>query len=156
MPVSHKKQSSFQDTANSALIQPSDWNDAHNAPPVTVSICNNIVWTNMPLAESYLGGNAASIFGADLTHADQYRLCGYVSTQGVADAKLHVEYSTNGTTWNDLDTAGMTISLFGVGWKNTGWLTIVPGGRADVLLRVRGAGGNGTADPRFSLLFAYR
>jgi hypothetical protein len=71
-----------------------------------------------------------------------------VATQGVAAGVVHLEASTDGTNFADLDAAGTTMSLYGVGGKDTGWKDLQAAYRADnITIRMMESGGDGTADP---------
>jgi hypothetical protein len=119
------------------------------------STCGNAdlttVWPNMPNAQTEFFGATAMRTKFDLTNSTQARLLVNVGpTAGSAGSTLAVQYSTNQTTWLDLVTGGLSVPITAANTLQVSNFTnLVAGAKADVFLRVVGAGGNGTVDPRF-------
>jgi hypothetical protein len=119
------------------------------------STCGNAdlttIWPNMPNALTEFFGATSMRTKFDLTNATQARFLVNVGpTAGSAGSTLSVQWSTNQTTWNDLVTGGLSVPITGANTLQVSALgNIVAGAKADVFLRVVGAGGNGTVDPRF-------
>lgn len=152
--IKHKFTSAKADGADATLVQPSDWNDSHDAPPFCypfLADASAAAWTNMPAAADNFRGVTHQKIPVDLTHATEARLVAYLDTVASAvGAKLFVEYSTIAapTTWVATGievTLGSTANAFYRG----AWTTIPAGALADVNLRLRGSGGDGGIDPNF-------
>lgn len=106
-----------------------------------------VTWTNMPAADTELLGAARWRTLADLSGVERVRLSVFVSTAGAAGARLYVAYSTDGgSSWSALTPM---VAIDTAGLKDSGWGYIPDGAQAEVILTVRGAGGNGTASPVF-------
>ena len=116
------------------------------------STCGNAdlttIWPNMPNAQTEFFGSTSMRTKYDLTNSTQARLLVNVGpTAGQAGATLAVQYSTDQATWNNL---GTSVSIATANSLQVSAFAAVPAGaKADVFLRVVGAGGNGTIDPRF-------
>ena len=105
----------------------------------------NLAWTNMPAAETELAGVVHRRCRVDLTDCDRCRLTARVSTQGAAGSVLKAQYATaDAGPWTDL-TIG--VSLAAVDTAAGAWGDVPAGAKGDVIVRVVGVGGNGTADP---------
>lgn len=110
-------------------------------------------WTDMPSAVTEFLGSTAGRIKYDLTPFSQARLVvRMAAVAGAAGSELRVQYSTDDSTYtNYLD--GSTGPSTVITTNNTtfagAWVTIVAAARADVFLRVVGAGGDGVADPVF-------
>lgn len=112
-------------------------------------------WTNMPAAATEFRGVSLHRRKIDLTNATQARLGASVDQTGHTTAKLYLEYSTDNVTFAALGTSEVGVDISSVGDKvSAAWVDLAAGAKADVWLRVVGSGGNGTADPRFGLLYA--
>lgn len=149
MGIRHKFTSSKPEGADSSVVRPSNWNDDHNFPPLVVPLVNaSVTWTNMPNAATEFTGLPRTKY--DLTHSDQVRLVVCVGVATAAAATLKIQYSTDQAAWSDLtSTLG---SLNSTGAKAGAWENVPAGAKADVFLRVQGAGGDGTLDPQFRLI----
>ena len=108
-------------------------------------------WTNMPTAETDLFGIANLYYSkVDLTNATQSRIVVRIAVAPVANAKIKVKYSTDGSTWYDLCLVTMSATANNT---NVGiWTNIPAGAKADVFIKVVGIDGNGTTDPSFGLI----
>lgn len=118
-------------------------------PRVITMFGTGAVWTNMPAVLAELFGSTALRTLVDLSRYKEVRLVASVSAAGAANSELRAQYSTDGVTWSYLD--GGTSPSIGIGGttgvKNSSWVSIVPGARRDVYLRVVGINGNFVADP---------
>jgi len=117
-------------------------------------------WTNMPAAETELFGNTLGRKVINLEGAVQYRIMINQSVAGFAGADLNLEYSTNGTTFLDADTAGAgeVDCGTGTGVKIGSWTNLVSGAKTAVWIRLVGKQGDGVVDPGFrqiSVQFKY-
>jgi hypothetical protein len=85
----------------------------------------------------------------DLTGFTQFRITCRVATQGTANSDIRVQYSTDDSSFANLDgSGGPEIALFGAGQKDTGWVALAAGAIGDNRwLRVMGKDGDGAADP---------
>lgn len=120
-----------------------------------VNPTTNLVWTDMPSAVTEFAGNTYLRKKLDLTDFTEFRLCSTQVNAGVSGAKLRLEYSTDQSTWNNLEDTTTTgdIDAYLPGIARAGlYRPIVAAARADVYLRVVGYGGNGTADPSWRML----
>ncbi len=116
--------------------------------PMVVKMFDTLTMTNSPSSAREILNSATYRLLIDLAGFTQYRCTMRVATQGVAAGVVHLEGSTDGTNFADLDAAGTTLSVYGVGPKDTGWLTLAAGYRANnVTLRMMESGGDGAADP---------
>lgn len=114
----------------------------------------NLTLTNSPSAERFiLNVPGRAIRGVTLDSHTQVRLHGYVITQGTASTVLTVVYksgahSTTLGSFSDLANSGeLTISLFGTGQKDSGWVTLPAGATGDIWIGLTERGGDGVADP---------
>ena len=109
------------------------------------------VWTNQPSATTEFPGSTARRVQADLQRATEGRLSVNMGVAGASGSTLAAQYSTDGgSTWAYLDgSAGPTVAISAVDNAVGSWVNLASGAKADVLLRLVGAGGNATADPSF-------
>ena len=110
------------------------------------------VWTDMPAALTEFNGNTQGRIKCDLTLATQARLVAKImSTPGVAGSELRAQYSTDETNWFYLDGAAGPAVAVNVANSTaiSPWVTLAPGAKADVFVRVVGIGGDGGTDPSF-------
>jgi hypothetical protein len=111
-------------------------------------------WTNMPLAETELGGNTNNRKLVDLTQQTEYLFSTEISQAGTAGAILQLQYTTDldgSGGWTTM--AGTTLSLAAANtFVHSGWDAVPVGANAIVLLRVVGSGGDGAVDPRLDNL----
>lgn len=105
---------------------------------------SNVTLTNMAAALTEFAGTVHRRCLVDLAHAGRCRLTARVSTAGAAGATLKAQYSTDESNWVDLTT---TLSLASIGTVGSTWQEVPTGARGDVVVRVVGENGNGTADP---------
>lgn len=116
-------------------------------------------WSAQPAAVTeYLGGTTRRL-KQDLTNMNYARLQVSLTTAAATGATLAVQYSTdNGTTWNYLDgSSGPYCAISSTGLVVSGWVSIAAAAKADVLLRLVGAGGNASTSPVFvSVMLQYK
>ena len=115
-------------------------------------------WTNMPAAATEWFGVTTRRCEGDLLSADQFRLTLEISVAGAAGALIAPQYSVNaGATWLYLDgtadgavgAAGGQVVLTSTGRITSAWATLDGPSRAVAILRLKGSGGDGVADPGF-------
>lgn len=87
MGIKHKFVSARSDGGDTSLVRPSNWNADHDHVPFVVTVATNLLWSNMPAADTELG-NTSYRFKIDLASATQMRMVGYVTTAGAAGADL--------------------------------------------------------------------
>ena len=116
-------------------------------------------WTNMPAALTEIFrptdvNSPSSRVLYDLTDAQQIRFQVSVENASSASAELRIQYSTDQSTWNYLDSGntGLGQNVGSAGLKVSSWSTIASGAKGDVYLRIVGINGDGAADPRFGLI----
>ena len=114
-------------------------------------------WTNMPLAVTEFLGTTNRRIPAILTNRTRVRFASVAGAINAATgAKLHLQYSLNsGASWNYMDhSAGpqITVDAMTVDSVSGAWVNLNDAAKADVLLRLVGSGGNGTADPTFAFV----
>ncbi len=113
-------------------------------------------WTAQPAAlTEYLGGTSRRL-KQDLTNMNQARLQVSLTTAANAGATLALQYSSDGgTNWFYLDnTSGPSCTISSTGLAVSGWVNLTAGAKADVLLRLVGAGGNAVINPVFVTVMA--
>jgi hypothetical protein len=114
--------------------------------------------TNMPAALTE--GIPAIRTQFDFTEFTQVRLLGNCTTAGASGSNLRIQYSTDsGSSWNYFDSTGAnsgpSITLTTTGVKDSGWITIDAGAKADVLMRFVSINGDGAADPVVAHIVLY-
>lgn len=104
--------------------------------------------TNQPLADTELPATHYRQ-KVDLTGYTQFRVTGRVATVGAAASDLRVQYSTDDSSFANLDgSGGPEIAINTLGQKDTGWVSLAAGAIGDNRwLRVMGKDGDGAADP---------
>jgi len=121
---------------------------AGSTGPFAVSLFTTLTLTNSPSSVREILNSATYRLLLDLAGYTQYRCTMRVATQGVAAGVVHFEASTDGTNFADLDAAGTTMSLYGVGQKDTGWRDMQAAYCANnITIRMMESGGDGAADP---------
>src|SRR5665213_3028079 len=131
-------------------MKPGAWNS--NITIYANSAANG-VFTNMPLAATFLFSSYRHVSMIDLTGMTYVRLkVNKQSTAGFAGAKLILRYSpVFSTVVTDYVDIGITEVSVGVDVLNTftdsGWIQLDISATNDVYLAVIGTGGNGTLDP---------
>lgn len=86
----------------------------------------------------------------DLTGFTQFRLTFRVATVGTAGSDLRVQYSTDDSSFSNLDGSNGPEVVLGnsTGHKDSGWVNLAAGAiGADRYLRIMGKDGDGAADP---------
>lgn len=113
----------------------------------------NSAWTNQPVAETVLFGSDFSRHRVDTTGVVGYKIIVNQAVAGSTNAKIWLQYSSNGSSWTNATSTGVSGQLAigaGTGIKQTGYLEFPSGGRAEsTYLRLLGHLGNATADPAF-------
>lgn len=116
-------------------------------------------WTNMPaaLTEIFTPTDVpvpVSRLLYDLTDASQVRFQVSNTVAGSASAEIRIQYSTDQSTWNYLDSGntGLGQNVSTTGLHASSWSNIAAGAKGDVYLRIVGINGNATADPLFGLI----
>lgn len=122
---------------------------------VLVASSAAITWTDQPSALTELSGSNRARTKFDLSDCTQARLvarCGNAAT----GATLAAQYSTDQSTWAYLDgSSGPSVPFdqvlaAGTGTPASSWVNLAAGAKADVYLRIVGAGGDGAVDPVYS------
>jgi hypothetical protein len=110
-------------------------------------------WTNMPAAITEFRGLTLFRCYTNLGVRTEGQLQVNVIVPGAIGAELRMQCSIdNGSTWRTLGaigTPGPSAAIDTVGTIKGPWANIGPAVRKEVLLRLIGIGGNGTADPQF-------
>jgi hypothetical protein len=108
-------------------------------------------WSGMPSPLTEFQGATATRTRIDLSPTyKSVRLTANLITPGAAGSVLWVQYSGDGATWTDLITGRLSLATAGV--FATPWEVIPPAAAKDVIVRVVGSGGDGTASPSFGLV----
>lgn len=119
-----------------------------------------LVWTNMPVAETFFNGSSAYVQKADLTKYTQVRFTvmklGVAgSTNAVLRLRYRATYDATPTNWNALGTSDVALQVNGTtAFLDTGYINLAAGAKADVLVCLTGAGGDAVADPTFGAIVA--
>jgi len=114
-----------------------------------------IIWTNMPiLPTTWLHQTSGTLTGdatfiVDLTEYTEYRFFFSKQAAGSAASNLVIQYSFDNSTWEATPLVTLAIGT-GTGVRDSNWASIPVAARTFIYIRLTGAGGNGTADPRFS------
>lgn len=116
-------------------------------------------WTNFPAALTEAFGAAIHRRIKDLRGYTQWRLAVNQGTTSSAGSVIGAQYSLDaGANWNGLDNgtaatqSTTTVDVATTGTLTSAWAAINTAARiADVMLRITGSGGDGAADPVFSL-----
>ncbi len=148
MGVRHKFILAKPEGGDTSLIRPSNWNDNHSFPPISVTVVGlSATWTNMPNALTEFPNTPRTKY--DLANADEVRIVVMVGVIGTAGATLRFQYSTDQAAWSDL-TATVT-GLNTTGCKVSAWAVVPAGAKTagDVFIRIAGTGGDGVVDPQF-------
>jgi hypothetical protein len=93
-----------------------------------------------------IGTAGLRVHKLDLTNTTEVRLTLAV-TATTTSANARLEYSLNGSTgWTALDgSSGPSVSLSTTGVKDSGWVALASGAKADVYVRAVTQGGDGVA-----------
>lgn len=116
-----------------------------------------VAWTNMPLAEQEFLGNQNRRLPYLGTGKTEIRLTVGGAVVGAAAAVLRLKYSTNGGgAFTAVTSSDVSIAAIGTAVQpiTSGWVTLPVGARVDGILSVFGQGGDGVADPTFTLVEA--
>jgi hypothetical protein len=168
--VKHAFVSELLDGDDPEVLCPSYWNANHVligvgglrltfATPVLAAL----VWSNMPAALSFLFSTATvgkAITKADLSNFTQCRLLvNKQGTSGAAASKLILRYRTAFNqvvaNYSDIGTSEVSVTLNVTNsFRETGWIDLVTGAKADVFVAVLGSGGDGVLDPAFGSIVA--
>lgn len=144
------RQVTIQIKYNSTIVDGSASDIVHWEVPIMAHSTSNSVWTNMPLAlTEFMNTQYSTRRKVNLQNVTHYRIVVNQAVAGYAGADFNVQYSTNGSTFQALDTAGageLDVGT-GVGVKYGAWATLVDAGKGDVWIRLVGKDGNGVVDP---------
>ena len=103
--------------------------------------------TNMLAADTELPATQYRL-KLDLLPYGSYRTTFRVATQGTTNAKLRFQYSSDDSSYADLDAAVTNVSVYGTGQKDSGWLNMAAGAKiSNCYIRMMGCSGDGVADP---------
>lgn len=121
----------------------------------------NVTLTNQAAADGFLAGSNRNIIKADLTGYTQCRLLARVVTQSASAASPRIRlrykagaFSTTLTDYIQIGDSDVTCSLTAAGLIDSGWVNLVAGAKADVLLTISQLGGDGVADPALGMVVA--
>jgi hypothetical protein len=147
--IKHPFVSGIADGGDASLVQPSNWNAAHNAPPFVLMQIGGggagLLWPSQPAGLTEFLGDTLGVnrTKADMTHVLQVRLVAVVLVAGGATpAKLRAQYSTDDSTYAYIDGAtGPTVDINSTGRIASAWVTPTALALADVYLRIVGIDG---------------
>jgi hypothetical protein len=110
---------------------------------------SSYTWTNLPVALT--AGGTYLTKRVNLTGATQFRIVVTQAIAGYAGSKLRLRYSTNGSTYYDMDSdnSGDLDVGSGTGIKAGSWTNIVSGAKTEVWLQLYALSGDGIVDPQF-------
>ena len=112
-----------------------------------------VEWTAQPAALTEFLGAMRHRLKFDLSKFNQARLLGNVTAAGYTNAKIRVQYSTQGLVWYYLDgLASPSMGINSIGLKVSTWIDLCDGAKADVFLRLVGIDGDGVVKPGFGLI----
>lgn len=139
-----------------------DWNQLPTAAvgsaanPPELEYCfatNNLTWTAMPAAATEFGGGQ-NRKRVNLTAAAKLRVQVIKTVVGATGSYLRPQYSTltnpstADTDWTDFDATALDLTLVGTGTIATSQINVPSAAQiANVWVRFKGAGGDGTASP---------
>lgn len=123
----------------------------------------NLTLTNSPSAERFIGNTPGrAIKWAPLANCTQVRLRGNVITQSTSASSPRVRllynagaYSTTLGNYSAIGTSEVSISLAGTGEKDSGWVDLAAGAKADCLIALTELGGDGVLDPALGYVQVY-
>lgn len=108
-------------------------------------------WAAMPAADTEF--NAAYRQPMGLAGFSRFRVVANLTTPGFAGSYVRLKYSTDGGgAWSACATAAGNMPLVTGGAVFGPWASFVVGAKADVLLSIFGADGNGAVGPVFGAL----
>ncbi len=126
---------------------------------VLYSPTSAVTWTNQPSADTELYGTTNGPYSRkklDLSGFSQFRLTATLTAGGSSGAKLRVRYSTDQSTWLNLEDTTTTadLDIVTTGNAKVGTLgNIVAAAKADVFLQIIGTGAStNTGDPSFRMI----
>lgn len=123
---------------------------------IVLSSCQS-VWTNQPSGLSVFLNSTAntpeqSNVYVSLSQYLECRLTAFVAVAGASGSRLIIRYGAaynpNASNYLDMSATPVAASIAAVGVSNSGWLPLVVGARADVIISLMGDGGDATLDPR--------
>ena len=123
----------------------------------------NFALTNSPLAERIVLGQPTRMCKmVPLGGKTQVRMVGVLVTQSTSanSPKVTLKYKTGDYSatlgnYSAIGTSSVELSLAGTGQKDTGWINLVAGAKADVWVTLTEQGGDGALDPAFGHLQVY-
>lgn len=118
---------------------------------VVTGLSASLCWIDMPSPLTEFYNTTRYRFAFDTTRATQYRLTANISVAGASSATLDLQYSDDGgVTWHACGDGSGALALSPTtGYVSSAWCDLVPAACSDVLFRLVGQNGNGTADPTF-------
>lgn len=109
-------------------------------------------WTDMPAATTEIDSSVSGRLKVDMTGMVDCRIQATVRTAGVAGSNLSLQYATDGDTQATWATLSPSVTIDNIGGRTSTWGAIPTAAKADVWVRVVGAGGDGVTDPRIGLV----
>lgn len=109
-------------------------------------------WATQPSGKTEFRSTTVLRTKVDLSDKQQIRLDGRVVSAGATGAVLGIDYSTDESAWTTLATE---IVIDATGVKDSGWVNLPAGAKADVFLRIYGTGGDASASPSFGTITAF-
>lgn len=126
-------------------------------PLVTIELNTFNTLTDQAAALQFFANNSTFCFPMDLTKYSQARLIvGRVTTAGFAGSTLKVRwraltaFSGVPADWSALSLPEAQVTIDAIGARDSGWNTIDPTAKQDVLLAFLQEGGDAVADPAIS------
>jgi hypothetical protein len=123
----------------------------------------NFALTNSPLAERIALNQPTRM--CKFVPASGFTQVRMVGVQAVTSASVNTpkvklkyktgDYSATPGNYSDIGTSSVELSLTGTGAKDTGWIDLAAGAKADVWVTLTELGGDGAADPAFGHLQVY-
>lgn len=145
------------------------WTLNNGGPPIP-SLANITVFfsssgiasTNQSAAEQWFPGGGAAIYKFDATNYNFCRIGMRMIVIGASGSRAYPVYDTDlGTIATTIIGAGTTASGEAInyntalsvnsGWRETSWIALPVGAKADVYFGIREIGGDGVADPAYTL-----
>jgi hypothetical protein len=141
-------------TANSALAPGVGWSGQLLRYQYYWSTAS-LTWSNMPAADTLFNAYVGPITRFSLAGYSRARLHFAVGTIGFAGAKLMLRYSSAYSqtvgSFVTMGTSEIQATVDVSGYRDSGWVDLVAGAKADVWVAVVGTLGNGVADPTFPM-----
>ena len=160
MAIFHAFDTGYDDEDLVDAVLPSDWDADHDSPAWLHLVWqepDGQTWANQPAALTKFMGDDRTVNVNDLRWVQRIRIIVHLMTAGASGAQLRMQYSTDGSTWLNINAdGGPVVSLAAIGLFASAWVTVVPGAQIeDCYTRVVGVNGNGVADPKFRGVWAH-